>query len=192
MKTKDRILATALELFNIHGTAAVSTNHIAEAMGISPGNLYYHFPNKTAIISALFEQQFDHADRIFDLPTDRPPTLADVMALVRANFAMLYDYRFIYREMLALLRQDPDLHRRYLAVRARGYDGFNTLIDAFSAANILYMPTAATLGHLTELCWLISEFWLASLEMQAIPINDQHLQRGVDLMMAVLQPYLTP
>ncbi len=41
--TKQAILTTAIDLFNDKGTAAVSTNHIAEAMGISPGNLYYHF-----------------------------------------------------------------------------------------------------------------------------------------------------
>ena len=43
MKTKDKIIAKAIDLFNIHGTKAISTNHIAKELGISPGNLYYHF-----------------------------------------------------------------------------------------------------------------------------------------------------
>lgn len=190
MKTKDRILATALDLFNEQGTAAVSTNHIAEAMGISPGNLYYHFPNKTAIIRALFEQQFDHADQIFDLPTDRLPTLADVAALIRANFAMLYRYRFIYREMLALLRADAELHQRYLVVRQRGYDGFFALIEAFQAADVMHGLDATATAQLAELCWLISEHWPESLEMRSRPIDEQTMQAGVDLMLAVLRPYL--
>ena len=64
MNTHDRILDTALRLFNQSGTAAVSTNHIAAALGMSPGNLYYHFRNKEAIIRDLFEQQYAHrADR---------------------------------------------------------------------------------------------------------------------------------
>jgi AcrR family transcriptional regulator len=109
MTTPERILATALRLFNDAGTAAVSTNHIADALGMSPGNLYYHFRNKEAIIRALFAQQFDHNDRLYTLPTDRPPTLADLQQLVRATFATSWEYRFIYRELIALLRRDEDL-----------------------------------------------------------------------------------
>ena len=73
MNTHNRILATALRLFNQSGTAAVSTNHIADALGISPGNLYYHFRNKEAIIRALFEQQFAQWDAAYTLPSDHMP-----------------------------------------------------------------------------------------------------------------------
>ena len=56
MSTREKILDTALALFNKEGTAAISTNHIAEAAGISPGNLYYHFRNKEEVIRELFER----------------------------------------------------------------------------------------------------------------------------------------
>ena len=52
--TKSRILDKALELFNERGTANVTTNHIAEALGMSPGNLYYHYRNKAEIVRGLF------------------------------------------------------------------------------------------------------------------------------------------
>ena len=54
--TKQKILDTSLALFNKQGERNVTTNHIAEAMGISPGNLYYHFRNKGVIVAALFER----------------------------------------------------------------------------------------------------------------------------------------
>ena len=53
--TKIKILATALQLFNNEGEAQVSSVDIASVMGISPGNLYYHYKGKDEIIAALFE-----------------------------------------------------------------------------------------------------------------------------------------
>ncbi|NTU82766.1 MAG: TetR/AcrR family transcriptional regulator [Chloroflexales bacterium] len=191
MKTPERILATALRLFNEQGTAAVSTNHIADALGISPGNLYYYFRNKEEIIRALFEQQFARADVLYSLPDDQPPTLADIQRLVRATFAMSWHYRFIYRELIALLRRDDQLQRRWVEVRTRGFTGFRELVDQFVAAGVLRAPsTPAAVQHLAELCWLISEFWLASVEVSGQAVDDTQIEHGVALMLQVLEPSL--
>ncbi len=56
MNTKDRIIDMALRLFNDMGTSAISTNHIAVALEMSPGNLYYHFHNKEEIIRAILKR----------------------------------------------------------------------------------------------------------------------------------------
>ena len=55
MKTKDKIIHCALKLFNEQGERQITTNHIAADLGISPGNLYYHFSNKQEIIRSIFQ-----------------------------------------------------------------------------------------------------------------------------------------
>ena len=50
MKTRDRILECALQLFNHKGEPNVSTMEVANEMGISPGNLYYHFHGKEPLV----------------------------------------------------------------------------------------------------------------------------------------------
>jgi AcrR family transcriptional regulator len=193
VKTPERILAAALRLFNEQGTAAVSTNHIAEALGMSPGNLYYHFRNKEEIIRALFEQQFARADLLYELPADRLPTLDDLQHLVRSTFAMSWEYRFIYRELIALLRRDEQLQHRWVEVRARGFAGFGELVARFVAAGVLRAPeTPEALQRLAELCWLISEFWLASVEVSGQIVDAAQMEHGVALMLQVLEPYLLP
>ncbi|MGE8356801.1 MAG: TetR/AcrR family transcriptional regulator [Microvirgula sp.] len=56
IKTYDRIVSESLALFNEHGERTITTNHIAAHLGISPGNLYYHFRNKEEIVYQIFLQ----------------------------------------------------------------------------------------------------------------------------------------
>lgn len=192
MNTKARILEAALTLFNQQGTDAVSTNHIAEAAGISPGNLYYHYRNKEDIIRALFEQLYALWDTTFDLPQDRLPTLDDVRGLVAANFRIMNAYRFVYREIIALLQRDAELRARYIAVRGRGYEGFRQIMAALAAASVTNVPPdEATVERLADLCWLISEFWLSTVEVSGEQVDDAQMQRGIALMLQVLHPYIT-
>jgi len=189
--TKRHILTTALALFNRDGTGAVSTNHIAEAAHISPGNLYYHYRSKQDIIRALFEQLFAQTDERLNLPADRLPTVADMVGLVRVNFDIMLEYRFIYRELLALWRQDEALHQRHIDIRARGYAGFRDIITALSDVGILIPLDAVVVIRLADLCWLIGEFWLSSLEVSGQDLTPESMERGIDLMTQVIHPYLT-
>jgi AcrR family transcriptional regulator len=185
MKTRDWILDTAHAQFNQHGIGTVSTNHIAEAVGISPGNLYYHFRNKEEIIRALFERLFDAWDTRLNLSSDRPPILEDVKQLVQINFEIMWQYRFVYREILALLQQDSILHERYITIRKRGYQGFQEMFAILAPDS-----DELTVRRMADLCWLISEYWLPTLETKGQTISQQHMQDGIDLMIAVLQPYI--
>ncbi|MEA4907668.1 MAG: TetR/AcrR family transcriptional regulator [Anaerolineaceae bacterium] len=190
MNTFERILDTALELFNRSGSEAVSTNHIAEAMGISPGNLYYHVHNKDEIIRAIFERLFTAWDTRLSLPEGVVPTVDDLAGLVRVNFEILWQFRFVYRELNALIQHDPQLKSRFIQVRQRGFAGFRQLFDGFAQAGILRPgPDPQEVQRLAEMCWMISEFWLPTLEISGQEINPAHLQHGVELMLFLLQPY---
>lgn len=191
MSTREKILDTALTLFNNEGTAAVSTNHIAEAASISPGNLYYHFHNKEEIIRGLFERLFAANDAAFSLATDKLPSLKDLQTMIKSNYKILWQYRFAHRELAALLRADEELRTRFLDVRKRGFEGFGQLFQAFTQAGIFKtQSTHAEIQNLAEICWLITEFWLNSLEVSGKTVNEAQMSHGVDLMMQVLQPYI--
>ena len=53
-RTAERILEVTLDLFNRFGEPNVSTTLISAELGISPGNLYYHYPAKDELINSLF------------------------------------------------------------------------------------------------------------------------------------------
>jgi AcrR family transcriptional regulator len=191
MSNRKRIIDTALTLFNAKGTGAVSTNHIADAAGISPGNLYYHFHNKEDIIRVLFQRLFTAWDEIFQLPTNRDPSMVDLEAMIAANYQVIWEYRFAYRELAALLRNDPELQERYLAVRQRGYQGFVHLIEEFVTAGVLSPPAdPQDLVILTELCWIVSEQWPLNLELSGRHLDVEGIMEGTNLMRWILSPLI--
>lgn len=191
MNTDERILNTALRLFNARGTARVSTNHIAAALSISPGNLYYHYLNKEEIVRALFKRLVAEWQAIYALPPDRAPMLKDLEAMLRGNFQTLWRYRFFYREMLALTQRDPRLLARYREVRSQGFANFARLFEAFAKSGVLRKPERPqALRELAQVCWLVGDFWMAFAELGGDKVSPRKLDEGIALLKVVLRPYL--
>jgi AcrR family transcriptional regulator len=114
MSTRDKILETARSLFNESSVHTVTTNHIAAAAGISPGNLYYHFRNKEQILLTLFGQMKDEeiavCHRIDDI------TGLDSLKTYYGRIFLVYrNYRFLLRESFSLMQGDPAFRDAWLA-----------------------------------------------------------------------------
>jgi len=113
MKTKERILQTATQLFNQQGTKNITTNHIAEALNISVGNLYYHFKNKEEIIRNILEQIIEETNDLFSHTTEEINSFAFMPNIFLQILQMQYQYRFFHNEIASLLKNDPTLQKRY-------------------------------------------------------------------------------
>jgi AcrR family transcriptional regulator len=192
VQTRERIVDTAIALFNEAGTGPVTTNHIAQAMGISPGNLYYHFRNKEAIVRAIYARLRPAWEEASALPPDRSPTVADLHAILSRHFRIVWDYRFYYRELPALLRRDPELAREYREVRRAALANIESLLRHFVDAGVLIVPDAdAALPELAQVCWVLADSWLPFAELGDEPVGPADLDRGVALILGVLRPYVT-
>jgi AcrR family transcriptional regulator len=197
--TRARIVDTAVRLFNESGSGAISTNHIAQALGISPGNLYYHFANKEAIVRAVFARLHEAWTAAAALPADRPPAVTDLRHILIAYLEVVWEYRFYYREIPVLMQRDPELARLYQAERRQGLANIEALMRYFVVAGVMRLPddgaaapeTAPVVPELARICWLIVDFWLPFEELSGAPAGPADLHRGVDLILLVLRPYLT-
>lgn len=112
MKTKERILLTSIELFNRSGVVAITTNHIAKAMNISPGNLYFHYDNKEEILEELFKRM---AKETYDVWRPRRTKKVSPLEFINQNFELYWRFRFFHREMYALRRRDAQLAKMWRA-----------------------------------------------------------------------------
>jgi len=60
--TRERVLRTAIELADSSGIDAVTMRRLAELLGVEPMSLYYHLPNKQAILDGVLELVFDEIE----------------------------------------------------------------------------------------------------------------------------------
>lgn len=193
MKTRDKIINTAIQLFNEQGTKAVSTNHIAAAIGISPGNLYYHFRNKQDIIRAIFEQMDAYGfEQYQNILNKYQPGSIEAM---EQTFVMIQEYnwryRFFKRELTALIMNDPELKERFHATNRQMLDMIHYTIDSGIANGSIKAMNGTEKGSFADAIWLVALFWLNYLEVGGEEVNESTLRRGSDVLRTVLQPYLT-
>lgn len=193
MKTRDKIINTAIELFNDQGTKAISTNHIAAAAGISPGNLYYHFRNKADIIRGIFEQMdtYGMEQYLLIFHEVQPGTLE----AIEQTFVMIqkfnWRYRFFKRELTALIMNDSLLKENFHQTHRNMLEVVRQSNEAAVAVGTLKPLSAKEMNLFTEEIWLVALFWLNYLEVGGEEVNEQTLTRGIDLLRNMLRPRLT-
>jgi len=112
-RTRERILATSLALFNREGEPHITTADIADEMNISPGNLYYHFRNKDEIIGELYDAYEASVSPLFAVPADPPPGVEDLWFLLHVVFERMADYRFLYRDLDEITSRNRKLASRF-------------------------------------------------------------------------------
>lgn len=188
--TQLRVLRAALELFNAEGTAAVSAGRIAERCGISKSNLQYHFPNKRDVIFAIFQLAIGEMNAGW-YRDHLEPTLEHMAAMFVRQLQLIVKYRFFYREMPDLLRQDPLLRRRYSENRERRLRVIEEFMHALAARGLMRLPQDAQRRRsIVEVSWILSENWVNYIEYQDREMDAATIVEGYATILEVLRPYL--
>ncbi len=191
--TRERILDSALDLFNERGSHQVTTNHIAEAMGISPGNLYYHFKNKAHIIRELLAHLIHRFDTILTQDQGSPSGPDLLVFFIDQSADLIYAYRFIYVELAALLNQDDEFKQMYQAVKARRATEFELLFDAVSAMGVFQRPLSShERDALFFVVWCFAEGILTTMYTSNIPVDIASVRDHYRKIIYLLKPYLKP
>ncbi|MDE9416526.1 TetR/AcrR family transcriptional regulator [Acinetobacter nosocomialis] len=175
LKTKDRILQISLQLFNERGERSVTTNHIAAELGISPGNLYYHFQNKHEIIKELMYQYQVETLEMLSLPEDRPLTTNDKINYFQVLSGQLWNYRFIHRDVYHLVESNEDFKKIYPRFAGQVMQQGQRIYQAFVDAGLMKM-TASEIEALIINLWIVLTNWTNFLYMSGHISDNNHLE----------------
>ncbi|QXA06770.1 TetR/AcrR family transcriptional regulator [Acinetobacter lactucae] len=175
LKTKDRILQISLQLFNERGERSVTTNHIAAELGISPGNLYYHFRNKHEIIKELMYQYQVETLDMLSLPEDRPLTTNDKINYFQVLSGQLWSYRFIHRDVYHLVESNEDFKKIYPRFAGQVMQQGQKIYQAFVDAGLMKM-TPSEIEALIINLWIVLTNWTNFLYMSGHISDNNHLE----------------
>lgn len=191
--TRERILETTRQLWNERGFTAVSVADLSAALGMSNGNLSYHFPAKRDLVLALWDRaEKAHLDLV--RAWDPETALDDLPGWIRALASEMWRHRFLYRDAPHLFATAPEL-----GARARGtliLEGrrqFQAGIEALVEAGQLSIEPGA-LPRLVTTGWILVRHWIDYLvEARGVRrIRRSHVDELVAQYLALLRPYLTP
>lgn len=189
--TSERILDSSLAMFNAQGEPNVTTNHIADELGISPGNLYYHFRNKDDIVERLFSRYEARIDDALLVPQDRLPNLEDIWLQLHLVFECLWEYRFLYRDLVDILARNRKLKLRFARIMTRGSASAAEMMQGLTRAGVMRASTGE-IQALAENVLLIATFWLSFIAVRGgkAEAGQADLSRGIHQVMMLIAPFL--
>ena len=195
-RTAERILEVTLELFNRFGEPNVSTTLISAEMGISPGNLYYHYPAKDELINSLFDRYERALNEILNA-SDNVRDVEDAWFFMHTLFELIWQYRFLYRDLNDLLSKNrrPETHFQF--VLKNKTRSIKAMLDSMSRAGAVRLDSREMEPTATSMVVVLT-YWL-SFEYVRDPRNalepasaQAALMRGAHHVLNLLVPYLEP
>lgn len=191
MKTKDKIIQGSIELFNQQGERNVTTNHIAEHIGISPGNLYYHYRNKDDIIRSIYKLYEKNLDQMFQPKDANSSGMDEMMYYLDRVFYSMWQFRFFYANLPDILARDSELHKRYLIAQKALYQRLITTLTQVKSQGYMTLDDNM-MDDLAHTLKLVVAFWISYQHTQDLSdITQSTISKGVIKVINIVKGYLT-
>jgi AcrR family transcriptional regulator len=101
--TREKIREVALELFSTRGFDQTSLREIAERVGLTKASLYYHYPSKQALLSAIVAPLVDGWQAVMDIAARSTHS----STAVREILARILDVMLENRALVGIFMRDP-------------------------------------------------------------------------------------
>ena len=194
-RTRERILETALTLFNRDGEPHVTTADIADELNISPGNLYYHFRNKDEIIGLLFGELDASLAPLLAGPSSRDADVEDLWLFMHLLFERIWEYRFFFRDLDEITSRNRKLAVRVAELLKREQRAVIELCGGLRSAEALRADDAEVAALAVNVV-MIATYWMSFQRLShaatgaADDPSGMQFERAIAQVLGLLAPYL--
>lgn len=188
-KTKQKIIQSAVVLFNQNGVVNTRIQDIAAEAGISPGNLTYHYKTKRALMQSVFRYMIKTMEQMA-LGNQLFVEGAEGMSVAKNFLEFQVKFRFFYLDTLEIIRAFPEIKVSYQEQVEREINFIKNLL--YFAAGKGYLIPEPIEGHydaLAQNAWTILNFRLTKREI--IGKEGFGIEEGLKELTALYYPYFT-
>lgn len=134
--TKQQLVAAASHLLDSGGQSAVTLRAVAERVGVSHNAPYRHFRDRSALLAAVAERDFNTLREAFE---EQEKANQDAATALRKAAAALTKYARDHSARYRLLFSDPDLSPEpsLKAAAIRPFEVFSQIVARCQRAGIL-------------------------------------------------------
>lgn len=191
LNTKQKIIQAAIRQFNEFGMANVRLQQIAQDVGISPGNLAYHFRNKEAVVEAVIDELYNEdkeilaAYRLF-------PNLIDFDNQLSKYFSFIEKYPFYFLDFLEIERYYPEIQQKRLVHITKMISQIRKRFDFNQQRGVLTQePKPGMYDDIAQTIWVLITFWLPQNLVRGKSSNPDSTYFK-EMVWNQLYPYFTP
>jgi AcrR family transcriptional regulator len=192
MTTKEKILSTSLQLFNKEGLADTSIRDIAAELGISDGNLRYHFRTKDALVEALFDQLADGIGNEIMDGSKQELTIKLMRKLLAHLMNNFYAYRFLLQDLNAILNTYPVIKKKFNKITEERLIILEQMILGY--VHLGYLNQEPYKGHykqLIENLLILSHFWINGSQLFYKGAKKDMVDHYTETIFSIMYPYFT-
>jgi AcrR family transcriptional regulator len=158
-RTAERILEVTLDLFNRFGEPNVSTTLISAEMNISPGNLYYLYPAKDELINSLFDRYEKSLNELLGA-ADNVRHIEDAWLFFHMLFELIWQYRFLYRDLNDLLSKNRRLEKHFQFVLKNKSSAVKNVLDGLARGSSIQIERREAEPVATPMVVVLT-YWLS-------------------------------
>lgn len=186
MSTKLKIIKQGISSFNKSSFGTVTLFEIAQKLGISRGNLTYHFKDKNVLLQAILEDMLEKME-VHRKKSRSLPSFENLHNEVQLYFKFQKNYAFIFRDSQVL--KLPFVNKKFKEMtRQTILDNKAAIAFSIQLGNMKPEPFPGIYNNIAKITWVLSFYWSA----QNIVRKASKTEDGEKVIWSLLLPHFTP
>jgi AcrR family transcriptional regulator len=192
---REKILDTALLLFNEKGIDGVTTRDIAKVLKISQGNLTYYFPAKSDLVFALTQEFTKGVDEALANHTSKAGgnALTDYFYQVEVVFKTHFKYKCImekrYGEIISSFPHAQQYLQEFLKIRFDAWEQLNRQLVKEKLAQKTLIEDTYPHSYILN---MLALYWHQEFLIYFPNLSDkQKVEKALAIFFQAYKPYFT-